>query len=109
MSKVEANPNSISFLYNGVAITNNNLTFEQLSNNYDKRRNKMNIIATNSPFSSPPEFIFLKCVRADESMKDYARMTILLAFQKNSDDYDESVELIVYKFKERYGGIGVVV
>ena len=104
MSKVEANPNSIAFLYNGVAITNNNLTFDQLSNNYDKTRNKMNIIATNSSFSSPPEFIFLKCFGADESMKDYAKMTILLAFQENSDDYDEIVGLIVDKFEERYGG-----
>ncbi len=64
----------------------------------------MNIIATNSSFDSPPEFIFAKCVGADKSMKDYTKMTILLAMKEYPNDYSKKVGLILEKFEEKYGG-----
>ena len=48
ITKSQVAPNSVSFLYNGDLITNKYLTFHQLSNSYDKSRNKMNVLVTNS-------------------------------------------------------------
>ena len=104
MAKAAVNSNSTVFLYNGSAITNKNLTFEQLSNNEDKIRNKMNILASNSLSNFPPQFIFLKCLGADESMKDYAKMAILLSMQEYPDEYEKKIDVILDKFEEKYGG-----
>ena len=103
-SKASVNPNSIVFLYNGTSISNQNLTFDQLSNIDDKKRNKMNILVTNALLSSSPKFIFLAEEGADESMKDYAKMTILLALQEYPDDHPKKSQLIKNKFDEKYGG-----
>ena len=37
-------------------------------------------------------------------MKDYAKMTILLAIQEHPDDYLKKSQLVCSKFNERYGG-----
>ena len=44
LNKSQVDPNSVSFLYNGDLITNKNLRFNELSNSYDKSRNKMNVL-----------------------------------------------------------------
>ena len=102
--KSQLDPNSVSFLYNGALITNKGLTFEQLSNTYDKDRNKMNILVTNSIIKSSLVFKFGEATCADESMKDYAKMTILLALQEYPDDNPLQCTRIREKFEEQYGG-----
>ena len=84
LNKSQVDPDSVSFLYNGDLITNKNLTFNDLSNSYDKSRNKMNVLVTNSLNKSPLDFKFEHSFGADESMKDYAKMAILFALQKIS-------------------------
>ena len=64
----------------------------------------MNILVTNALSSSSPEFIFTTEEGADESMKDYAKKTILLAMEEYPDDHIEKAGLIKNKFKEKYGG-----
>ena len=64
----------------------------------------MNILASNSLSNFPPQFIFLKCLGADESMKDYAKMAILFALQEHPNDYPEMCRIIAHKFDEKYGG-----
>lgn len=78
-SKAGINPNSVIFLYNGGKITNEDSTFEQLANIEDKIRNKMNILVTYTPYNSSSQFIFETVLGADESMKDFAKMVVLLA------------------------------
>ena len=41
---------------------------------------------TNSSKNYSPQFLFTKINNADESMKDFAKMAILLAFQEYPDD-----------------------
>ena len=105
ITKADVNPNSVSFLYNGKMISNNNLSFVQIANIFDKQRNKMNIVVTNSLSTTSSQFTFLKCDGADEAMKDYAKMTILLAIQEHPDDHLKKCQLICSKFNERYGGL----
>ena len=102
--KSELEPNSVSFLYNGDLITNKNLTFNQLANTYDKSRNTMNVLVINSISKSSLEFKFHDITIADESMKDYAKMTILLALKEYPDDNPEQCRLIRKKFENQYGG-----
>ena len=104
IAKVGSQSNSLAFLYNGSTITNRNLTFDQLSNIDDKNRNKMSIIVSNSLTNSSNQFIFEICEGADESMKDYAKMTILLAMQEHPHDYPKMSKIIVLKFEEKYEG-----
>ena len=106
-SKAGVNPNSIAFLYNGDNITNKDSTFDQLANIDDKRRNKMNILVSYLPYNSSSQFIFETVVGADESMKDFAKMVILLALKEypDNDCYNNNkCLLIVNKFHEHYGG-----
>ena len=102
--KSHIDPYSVSFLYNGGLITNKNLTFDQLSNSYDKSRNKMNVLVTNSVSKSSLEFKFESSTGADESMKDYTKMAILFALQKYPDDNLRQCQLIQEKFEDQYGG-----
>ena len=104
MTKVGGKQNSLAFLYNGNTITNMNLTFDQLSNLDDKYRNKMNIIVSNSLTNSSSQFIFEICEGADESMKDYAKMAILLAMQESPHNYTKMSTIIGSKFEEKYEG-----
>ena len=104
MAKVGGKSDTLAFLYNGSAITNMNLTFDQLSNSDDKNRNKMNILVCNSSTNFSNQFIFQDCIGVDQSMKDYAKMAILLAMQENPSDYPEMSKMIALKFKEKYGG-----
>ena len=104
MAKVGGKSDTLAFLYNGSAITNMNLTFDQLSNSDDKNRNRMNILVYNSSTNFSNQFIFQDRVGADESMKDYAKMAILLAMQENPNDYPEMSKIIALKFNEKYGG-----
>ena len=104
MTKIGKKPDTLAFLYNGSAITNMNLTFDQLSNSDDKNRNKMNILVCNSSTNFSNQFIFQDCVGADESMKDYAKMAILLAMQEHPNDYNEMSKIILIKFEEKYEG-----
>ena len=105
LTKSQVDQNSVSFLYNGGLITNKSLTFNQLSNSYDKSRNKMNVLVTNSISKSSLEFKFLRVEGADESMKDYAKMAILLALQEHPDDNIKQCKLISEKFGSLYGGL----
>ena len=104
LTKSQVDPNSVSFLYNGDLITNKSLTFDQLSNSYDKSRNKMNVLVTNSISKSSLEFKFDSVIGADESMKDYAKMTILFALKQYPDNNREQCGIVQTKFEERYGG-----
>ena len=72
-----------------------NLTFDQLSNSDDKNRNKMNILVCDSSTNFSNQFVFQISEGADESMKDYAKMAILLAMQENPSDYPEMSYIIV--------------
>ena len=104
-TKANVNPNSVIFIYSGNIITNDELTFSQLSNKYDKNRNKMNIIVTNSSNSSSSQFQFIKWSPGfNESMKEYAKMAILLALQQYPDNNAEQTGLIKNKFDNQYGG-----
>ena len=103
-SKSGINPNSLTFIYNGEIITNGEATFEQTANSDDKNRNKMNLLVANSPNSASSEFIFENVIGADESMKDFAKMVILLAMKEHPEDDDSKIDLIHEKFKERYEG-----
>ena len=104
LTKSQVNPNSVSFLYNGGLITNKSLTFDQLSNSYDKSRNKMNVLVTNSISKFSLEFNFLKSIGINESMKDYVKTTILLALQEFPNDNTKQCKLICEKFGNQYGG-----
>ena len=106
-SKAGINPNSVIFLYNGGKITNEDSTFEQLANIEDKIRNKMNILVTYTPYNSSSQFIFETVLGADESMKDFAKMVVLLALKEDPDNdgyNNNKFLLIVNKFREHYGG-----
>ena len=106
-AKTSLNPNSVTFLYNGNDISNETSSFEQLVNMDDKLRNQMTILVANTPNKFSSEFIFETVIGADESMKDFAKMVILLAMKEypdiDTDNYPKC-KLIVNKFKERYGG-----
>ena len=104
LNKSQVDPDSVSFLYNGDLITNKNFTFDQLSNSYDKSRNKMNVLVTNSISKSSLEFKFELSVGADESMIDYAKMAILFALQKYPDDNAQQCKIIQEKFENQYEG-----
>ena len=104
IDKSGVNPNSVIYLYNGKTITNKELTFDQLSNSDDKFRCKMNIIVINSSEKSSSQFTFLDTFQIDESMQDFSKMAILLAFQECPDDGGKMCALIKSKFEERYGG-----
>ena len=103
-SKAGTNKDSFVFIYNGNIITNEELTFDELSNKEDKKRKKMNILVSKSIDSNFSQFVYEKCIIEDESMKDFAEMTILLALQKYPDDDVEKCLLIKEKFEEKYGG-----
>ena len=102
--KADVNINSVIFLYNGNIVTDTELTFQQLSNIDDKKRNKMNILVGKAKTDSFSQFIFLACKGANESMKEYAKMTILLAMQEHPDSDPDKCSLIRTKFEEKYGG-----
>ena len=102
LTKSQVDQNSVSFLYNGGLISNKSLTFDQLSNSYDKSRNKMNVLVTNSISKSSLDFKFENSNGADESMKDFAKMAILLALQKYPDNNPKQCELIQEKFERQY-------
>ena len=104
LTKSQVDQNSVSFLYNGGLITNKNLTFDQLSNSYDRSRNKMNILVTNSISKSSLEFKFEVFPKEDESMEDFVKMAILLALQKHPDVNGNQCKLIRKKFEDHYGG-----
>ena len=82
-SKTGANQNSVTFLYNGGDISNSEETFDQLSNIDDKNRNKMNILVANTPNESSDQIIFTHLKGADESMKEFTKMVILLAMKEH--------------------------
>ena len=106
--KSELNTNSCIFLYNGQNITDNESTFEQLANQEDKNRNKMNILVyeSSNDSSSASDFIIeTSNGEVDQSMKDYAKTTILSSIEKYpSNDYNKCA-LIKEKFEEKYGGV----
>ena len=70
---------TVIYIYHGNIITNDDLTFNQISNIEETKRNKMNILFSNSSINNSSEFIFDKNLFADEWMQDYAKMRILLA------------------------------
>ena len=95
---------SFIFLYNGKNVTNTESTFGELMNVVDKDRNKMNILASLKENCSSSDFIFEEEIGADESMKDYAKMAILLAINNYPEDDHQKCRLIMEKFEEKYNG-----
>ena len=104
MAKIGGKSDTLAFLYNGSAITNMNLTFDQLSNSDDKNRNKMNILVCDSSTNFSNQFVFQISENADESMKDYAKMAILFAMQESPHNYSKMSAIIGSKFEEKYEG-----
>ena len=54
--------------------------------------------------NSTSEFKFENCVGFDNSMKEFAQMTILLALKQYPKDDHEKCLLVIKHFEERYGG-----
>ena len=59
--------------------------------------------------SAPPSksnFNFIKVEGTDDSMLEYAKMTILLAIEEfpNSENDWEKANIVAQKFEEKYGG-----
>ena len=104
ISKVEATNILLVYIYNGYIISNEELTFYELANSDDKKRNKMNIVVTESSNSNSNQFIYEKCVNVDNSMKEFAEMSILYALQKYPDNDYQKCEFVSIKFEEKYGG-----
>ena len=52
---------------------------------------------------SKSNFIFEKVVGADNSMIEYAKMTILLAIEEYPDDDWKKSDFVAGKFEEKYG------
>ena len=104
ITKVGTTNNLLVYLYNGDTISNYGLTFYELANSEDKIRNKMNIIVTETLNSNSNHFIYEKCVNVDNSMKEFAEMSILYALQKYPDNDYQKCEFISIKFEEKYGG-----
>ena len=65
----------------------------------------MNILVTKKSTTSSFQFQFIRFEGDDESMKDYAKMAILLPIQEYPDDDAEKSYLFVKKFEKRYGDI----
>ena len=54
--------------------------------------------------SSSSQFIFVEEKGADESMKDFAKMTILLAIKEHPEDDHEKCLFVAKKFEDYYKG-----
>ena len=67
----------------------------------------MNVLVINSISKSSLKFEFGEDTVADESMKDYSKMAILLALQEYPDDNPEQCRFIRKKFENQYGGIWI--
>ena len=105
VAKIGANQNSFVYIYNGNIITNEELTFDQLSNVDDKRRNKMNILVSQSSFTNFSQFIYEECNVKDNEMKDFAEMVILHALQKYPENDREKCLFVQDKFEGKYGDL----
>ena len=69
--KDNINPDSVIFLYNGITLSNKELTFNELANSDDRNRKKMNIIVIKSSQNTSSQIIFRETIRVNnESMKD---------------------------------------
>ena len=97
--------NSFVYIYNGDLIKNEELSFDQLANSEDKKRNKMNVLVSISDNSNSSQFIYEKCKVEDDEMKEFAEMSILYAIQKYPDNDWEKCLLVKKKFDEKYGGL----
>lgn len=60
------------------------------------------------PINDSEQFEFFAKIGADDSMIDYAKMSILFAFQKEFKTAYKKCEIIRKKFEEKYGGSWVV-
>ena len=60
--KVKAENKILIYMYNGIAIQNENFTFNEIANSEDKKRNKMNILVIegNSSFVKPTQDYIIK-------------------------------------------------
>ena len=64
---------------------------------------------SSAPTSISDSFEFIKSIVSEPSKIDYAKMTILLSFQKyGNTEHFQKCRLIQNKFEERYGGNWVV-
>ena len=112
-SKIGQNQTQFIYIYNGNIITNEELTFDQISSTYDKNRNKMAILVIEQtesdrnskqiPVSS--QFIYKDCRVKDEEMKEFAEMTIMYAMQKYPDDDAQKSKFVRDKFIDKYGHV----
>ena len=103
-TKIGTSQNSFVYTYNGDLIKNEELTFYQLANLEDKKRNKMNILVSISTNSNSSQFTYEICKVQNDEMKEFAEMTILYAIQKCPNDDSEKSALVMEKFEEKYGG-----
>ena len=101
-SKIGVDPSSLIFIYNGNNLTNIESTFDQICNKDDQKRKKMNVLVEKY-YASSNDFIFEKCKGADEQMKEFSKMIILLAMQEYPDDDEKKSEFIASKFDGKYG------
>ena len=69
-SKVGTNQNSFVFIYNGDIITKKELTFNELANEDDKKRNKMNVLVSISTIKNTSQFIYERCEVENDEMKE---------------------------------------
>ena len=58
--------------------------------------------------SNKKDFEFFSNLGADDTMVDFAKMSILLSFEKQYDTAFKKCEIIRKKFEEKYGGSWVV-
>lgn len=110
-SKTGLNQKQFIYIYSGNVITNEELTFDQISNSFDQTRNKMTILVDEQMYSYPnsnqfpntSEFIYKDCNVKNEEMKEFAEMTIIYAIKKYPDDDAKKSKFVRDKFVEKYG------
>ena len=76
-SKIGPNQKQFIYMYNGNIIANEELTFEQISNTYDKNWNQMIILVTeqmdshcdSNQIPKSSQFIYKDCIVENEEMK----------------------------------------
>ena len=110
-SKLGLNQKQFIYIHNGNIITNEELTFNQISNAFDKIQNKMTILVyeqTNSypnpnHFPNTSQFIYKDCHVKNEEMKEFAEMTIIYAIKKYPNDDAQKSKFVRDKFQEKYG------
>ena len=94
--KVKAENKILIYMYNGITIQNEELTFNEIANSEDKKRNKMNILVVEGegrPVPSPQDYIIksnnIICPQCKEDIKLNIEDFVINLFEcKNKHDID---------------------